>query len=105
MQGSTNQSVPETGRIRSISAGKLRIHNDHVSDGERKSKKCPFCVKGLQGVVAAIGPRLPVVERDGLVEGAGTDEEGTAAPAPGDGPGAQDGYTLLQFPASAELPG
>lgn len=77
MQGQSEGTGQDAYGSRMLSPRVFLSHNNHVQAGERRSTRCGFCTKGLDGVAPQVEENKP--EPD-LVEDNRGDEEEAATP-------------------------
>lgn len=59
----------------------VRVHNAHLQSGRFTGTSCVICQEGLGGAMAKIEEVKQPPDKDEVVEGGGSDEEGDATPS------------------------
>jgi len=82
MPGTGGRVGEDEDTVRYLDVRAVRSHLAHIKDS--RSIPCAFCEQGLDAAIISVEAEEIVVE-DSLVQGGGTDEEGDAPLARGDG--------------------
>lgn len=76
VQGSEKELVLNDGPFWTINVGPLRIHDTHVRDGQRYSKRCRICRKDVASFIREVETEVPY---DDVAARRRNDEERAAA--------------------------
>lgn len=87
LSGLSRQSdvpVQNEDQVRMLNFGTVRSHYLHLQNGFKSAKGCRFCEKGLAGALETMVQKRPG-RPDGVVQGTGTNQEGSDPPTRSDG--------------------
>ncbi len=86
MQEKNDGVIQSQGLDRRLSFGSVRVHNDHLSIGQKVGSGCRVCTAGLGGFMAEIAPPEEPDKKDEVVESDGGDKDRDSSPPPSDWP-------------------